>query len=747
MMKRILALLLALVMVFALVACGPSGTTESNPPADNTNPPETAAPVNDTLAADVYTQANFDQAAHDEESAEIYDKVFGEFNEYYAKALAEIDPDIRLGLMAVTEAKLLETGAVTPAIHNAGNYAISKTIPHTQPGVIWGMDGSWRGYKNLLITDHWLTPDERTELTSKWSELKGTGTWFDWAKQWAADKGYALQDSYTLAYTSDPQTWDALATYQASDGEPISLTTEPLLRYNSENVQEGGLAESYDVSEDGLTYTFHLRQGVKWVTYQGTEVGEVKADDFVAGMQHAADSQPALASLLAGVLDNLSEYLNGEITDFAEVGVKAVDDYTVEYTLAQPAPWFNTLVGYNILYPMSRSYYESQGGKFGADFNSSDTSYVYGSDAQHIAYCGPYLVSNYTRQNTITYTANPSYWDAANVQIKTITFRYDDGTDPTRTWDNLMDGTYNAGAGLGAENLEQAKKTAVPDDPDGKTYFEKYAYVSTAGTGSWMNWLNLDRYAYANYNDETQVRSSLTVTQADNARAAMQNQNFRLAFAFAFDRASWNAISRGEDLKNARLINSFVPGDLTSTTKEIKLDINGTETAFPAGTYYGEILQAQIDADEFPVKVWDPEGNDGAGSSFGFDGWYNPDTAAAYLDKAIEELAAEGIEISAENPIYLDYPHQDYSTSGAAMDQVLKNSVESALGGRVVINLVPCGSSDNQTYATYYGGTGYTANYDVYLAGNGWSPDYGDPQTYLDTMLDGGSMLVTLGLY
>ncbi len=746
-MKRILALLLALVMVFALAACGPSGTTESNPPADNTNPPETAAPVNDTLAADVYTQANFDQAAHDEESAEIYDKVFGEFNEYYAKALAEIDPDIRLGLMAVAEAKLLETGAVTPAIHNAGNYAISKTIPHTQPGVIWGMDGSWRGYKNLLITDHWLTPDERTELTSKWSELKGTGTWFDWAKQWAADKGYALQDSYTLAYTSDPQTWDALATYQASDGEPISLTTEPLLRYNSENVQEGGLAESYDVSEDGLTYTFHLRQGVKWVTYQGTEVGEVKADDFVAGMQHAADSQPALASLLAGVLDNLSEYLNGEITDFAEVGVRAVDDYTVEYTLAQPAPWFNTLVGYNILYPMSRSYYESQGGKFGADFNSSDTSYVYGSDAQHIAYCGPYLVSNYTRQNTITYTANPSYWDAANVQIKTITFRYDDGTDPTRTWDNLMDGTYNAGAGLGAENLEQAKKTAVPDDPDGKTYFEKYAYVSTAGTGSWMNWLNLDRYAYANYNDETQVRSSLTVTQADNARAAMQNQNFRLAFAFAFDRASWNAISRGEDLKNARLINSFVPGDLTSTTKEIKLDINGTETAFPAGTYYGEILQAQIDADEFPVKVWDPEGNDGAGSSFGFDGWYNPDTAAAYLDKAIEELAAEGIEISAENPIYLDYPHQDYSTSGAAMDQVLKNSVESALGGRVVINLVPCGSSDNQTYATYYGGTGYTANYDVYLAGNGWSPDYGDPQTYLDTMLDGGSMLVTLGLY
>ncbi len=726
--KKLLALVVAVVMCLALAA-----------PA--------FADDGDQLAADVYTQANFDQVAHDEESGQIYDEVFGEFNEYYATAKDEIDPDVRLGLMAIAEAKLLETGAVTPAIHNAGNYAISKIIPHTQPGVIWGMDGSYRGYKNLLITDQWLTPDVRTELTTKWGELRGTGTWLDWAKQWAADNGYTLQDSYTLAYTSDPQTWDALASYQASDGEPISMTVEPLLQYDTENVQQPALAESYEVSEDGLTYTFHLREGVKWVTYQGTEVAEVTADDFVAGLQHCADAQINLAGLLFGTIQNLEEYATGEITDFAEVGVKAVDDYTVEYTLAQPAPWFNTLVGYNILYPMNRGYYESQGGKFGEEFDASATDYLYGTDSQHIAYCGPYLVSNYTRQNTITYTANPSYWDADNVQIKTVTFRYDDGTDPTRTWDNLMDGTYNAGAGLGAENLEQAKNTEIPDDPDGATYFEKYAYVNSNGTGSWMNWLNLDRYAYANYNDETQVRSSLTVAQADAARTAMQNQNFRLAFAFAFDRASWNAISRGEDLKYARLINSFVPGNLTSTTKEITLDINGTETTFAAGTYYGEILQAQVDADEFPVQVWDPEGDNGAGSSFGFDGWYNPEEAAKYMDAAVEELAAEGIEISAENPIYLDYPDQDYSTSGAAMDQILKSSVEEALGGRVVINLVPCGSSDNQTYATYYGGTGYTANYDVYLAGNGWSPDYGDPQTYLDTMLDGGSMLVTLGLY
>ncbi len=748
-MKRILALLLALVMVFALCACGKTG--QGPGPAQNpTDAPvttEPAAEVDDRLAADVNTQDAVDEAAHYEISDTLYEQVFGEFRKYYEVALENYDQGERMGLMAVAEAKLLESGAVFPYENNAGNYAISKIIPHSVPSVDWGFDGDYRSYKGLLITDQYLEPSVRSELTAKWGELSGTGTWHDWAKQWAADNGYTLADSYTLAYTSgyEPTTWDTYSTNQTATGAPLSMTWEGLLAYDAENIQQPALAESYTVSEDGLTYTFKIKQGLKWVDYQGREVADVIADDWVAAVQHAADCGGTLSSVLAPVT-NLANYVSGEVTDFSQVGVKALDDYTLELTLDYASPWLITLTGYSALAPMSRSYYESQGGKFGADFDSSAADYNFGKDYQHIAYCGPYLVSNYTYQNTMTFTANPSYWDADNVQIKTVTFRYSDGSDPLFTWNNVMDGTFNGGCGLGSAALEQAKATAVPDDPDGKTYFDKYAYVVLEDNTSFLNWVNIHRYAYANFNDESVMRSAQTMDMAARADAAKLNQNFRLALAFARDRATVNAASVGEDLKYAALTNSYVPGSFVLSAAEFTIDINGTPTTFPAGTYYGEVLQAQIDADGFPIKVWDPAGNDGAGASYGFDGWYNPDAAAQYMDKAVEELAAEGIEVSAENPIHLDYVYRDYSTIGAAMDQAMKQSIESALGNRVVIDLVSAPDSDTASYASYYGDRGYCFNFD-FGGSSGWGPDYGDAQTYLDTMLPDGGMMQNVGIY
>ena len=199
-------------------------------------------------------------------------------------------------------------------------------------------------------------------------------------------------------------------------------------------------------------------------------------------------------------------------------------------------------------------------------------------------------------------------------------------------------------------------------------------------------------------------------------------------------------------MKYAALTNSYVPGSFVMSEKEFTIDINGTATKFPAGTYYGEILQAQINADGFPIKVWDPNGADGAGSSFGFDGWYNPDKAMEYLEAAIEELAAEGIEISEENPIYLDYVYSDYSTLGSAADNAYKQGIDATLGGKVIVNLVASGSDDNRSYAVYYNDFGYQANYDI-GGQTGWGPDYGDPQTYLDTVIPYGYMNVNMGLY
>ena len=761
MKKKWIALLLTATMVFTLAACGNKGTDAPGPtvevqePAETTAAEETAAEEtapaveiteDDRPVADVNTIDAFDTASYEAKSDEIYDQVLGEFYEAYQPALAEVDSNKRMGLMAVAEAKLLEAAMGVPMQNNTGGSGISKVIPRSVPTVTWGYDQTYRGYKNLLVVNERpLTPDERAEATALWSSKMGTGESYEALKQWAADKGLTLADNITFTYTATPTTWDTLGSAQATSGELISPTWDGLLVYDNENIQQPGLAESYEVSDDGLTYTFHIRKGVKWVTSQGTEVGEVKADDWVAGLQHSCDTKAGLADLIYGTVKGLREYGTGEVTDFSTVGVKALDDYTLEYTLEVNAPWFLTLVGYSALAPMSRDYYVSQGGKFGAEFDSAASDYLYGTDPEHIAYCGAYLISNYTYQNTVTYTANPTYWDKDNVQLKTITRRYNDGTDPLFVWNNFLDGTFYS-VTVSSTVRPLAEEVASEVDPE-LNYVEAYSYSSHESTTAIMNWNNVNRYAYSNiYNDASAMRSTKTVTDAQRTAAAMLNQNFRLALALSYDRYAYMSVLLGEADAYGQMTNSYVPGNFTVSSAEFTVDIAGEPTTFPAGTYYGEVLQAAITADGYPMKVWDPEGADGAGSSFSFDGWYNPEAAGEYLDKAVEELAAQGVVIDEEHPIYLDMPYSDYDTDGSAAQQAVKQSYESSLKGLVMINLVAAGDQDTELDANYNPTNGYMMNYDI-GGTTGWGPDYGDPQTFLDTMLPYGSECISWGLY
>ncbi len=762
--NKALALVLAAAMM-TVTACGngesggssdaastPSGSeseSSSEVSASESEPSDSGATeivVDNTPAAEVNTLENFDAANYGPESDEVYDLILGDFYALYQEALAEVDPSARMGKMAVAEAKFLEAGLGVPMQNNTGGSGISKVIPRSVPTVTWGFDQTYRGYKNLLVVNERpLTPDERAEATSLWSSKVGTGEAWQALVDWATEKELTLNDNITLTYSTTPQTWDTLGTAQAASGEVISPTWDGLLTYDNENIQQPGLAESYEVSEDGLTYTFHIRKGVKWVTSQGTEVGEVKADDWVAGLQHACDTKAGLADLIYGTVKNLKQYGTGEISDFSQVGVKALDDYTLEYTLETNAPWFLTLTGYSALAPLSRDYYTSQGGKFGTEFDSADSGYLYGTDPEHIAYCGPYLISNYTYQNTISYAANPAYWDAENVHNKTITRRYADGTDPLFGWNNFLDGTFYS-VTVSSAVRPLAEQQASEIDPE-KNYVEAYSYSSHESTTAIMNWTNVNRYAHSNlYNDASAMVSKKTVTDAQRTKAAMRNQNFRMALALSYDRFAYMSVIYGEENAYGQMTNSYVPGNFVTATKEFTVDIAGTATTFPAGTQYGEVLQAAITADGYPMKVWDPTGADGAGSSFSFDGWYNPEAAGEYLAKAVEELAAEGIEISAENPIYLDMSYDDFDTTVSAAQNAVKQSYDAAFGGMVIVNLVAKGDSDTGSDAAYNPTAGYMMNYD--LGGlTGWGPDYGDAQTYLDTVIPNGYECIAWGIY
>ena len=669
-------------------------------------------------------------------SEELYNSELGEFYSLYSDAKEETNVSKRYAMMALAEGKLMESAVMLPTKTSGGDYRLSRMAPHTTDYSLWGTD-EYRIHQALIATD-FIKAEDIAALREKWAELKGTGTYEAEAKKYLEEKGYTLKDEYNYRYTADPATWDILASSRATESRPLVNTFDGLMEYDSEGVQQPALAESYEVSEDGLTYTFHLRQGLEWVDSQGRKVADLTADDFVAGMQHMMDAQGGLEYLIEGVIKNASQYISGEVTDFAEVGVKAVDDYTVEYTLEEPCTYFNTMLSYSIFAPMSRAFYESEGGKFGAEYDSSASDYLYGKGPDSIAYCGPYVVTNATEKNTIVFKANESYWNKDNINIKTMNWLYDDASDVTKWYNDAKSGTVDWIALSPSTTV-----TAKNDD-----LFDTYAYVSDTDASSFMNFYNLNREAYANVNDNTTGASTKSEEEQARTAAAMKNVHFRRALSFGLDRASYNAQVSGEELKTNSLRNCYVPGNFVSLEEDTTVSINGTDTTFPAGTYFGAIEQAQIDADGVAIKVWDPDGNDGAGSSDGFDGWYNVDNAVAELDTAIEELSADGITIDEENPIYIDMPYPSSLEAYSNQANAYKQSIEASLGGKVIVNLVDCVTSDGQYYAGYYTDYGYEANYDVYDV-SGWSPDFGDPSTYLDTFLPdyAGYMAKCIGIY
>ena len=734
-MKKIMALLLALTLVASMAACGNSNSTATTAaPATEASteaPAETEAPAVDVEAAPELT------GDYDTDSTALYNYVLGDFYEKYAAASEMNDASEAWANMAIAEAKLLEAGVMLPVSTQGGRFAISRVVPHTAvTPVSYGND--YERFHYAIVTNEFITAADRQVIDENYAQLKGTGTYREWVTDYLLNQGYTLSDEYDIGYTSDPKTWDYFNTSRAADSEAITYSVEMLMYYDGEGVQQPGLAESYTVSDDGLTYTFKLREGLIWTDSQGRKVADVTADDFVAGFQHMMDAQGGLEFLIDGKVVGAHEYIAGETYDMSTVGVKALDDYTVEYTLEAPCRYFLTMLGYNPFAPMSRSYYESQGGKFGEDYDNSAADYTYGTSPDTIAYCGPYLVTNATAENTIVYQLNENYWNAENVTAKSLVMRFNDGTDVTKGYNDAKDDVID-GVNLVTATVELAKADGLFDD---------YAYVSDTNATSYMSFWNINRAVFANVADDTTCVSGKTDDQKAVTAAAMLNHNFRVALNLSWDRATYNGQKVGEDVKLNSLRNSYTPGNFVTLTEDVTVDINGTATTFPAGTNYGAIMQAQMDADEFPVTVYDASANSGLGSSDGFDGWYNPTAAKEYLAKAIEELAAQGVEVSKENPVTIDYPvftgSETYKNAGMAM----KKSLEDALDGYVVVNIIECATAQDWYDCGYYTDYGNEANYDTYDL-SGWGPDYGDPSSYLDTFLPdyAGYMVKCIGIF
>jgi len=188
-----------------------------------------------------------------------------------------------------------------------------------------------------------------------------------------------------------------------SDGnlfDVLGSVSEGLVRLDENDNPQPGLAESYTVSDDGLTYTFTLRDGLKWSN------GEpLTAKDFeYSWITEISDLENnGYASVIAPFLKNGEAYANGEC-DASEVGVKATDDKTLVVTLNAPAPFFDRLTALSCLYPLNEEFYTSMGDK-------------YATSADTLLYCGPFKATSMDVSVGVTMEKNPDYWDAENVKL------------------------------------------------------------------------------------------------------------------------------------------------------------------------------------------------------------------------------------------------------------------------------------------------------------------------------------------
>ena len=280
--------------------------------------------------------------------------------------------------------------------------------------------------------------------------------------------------TYSSTFGADPTTFNYLLDYAGDNTAIVTNLVDGLLENDNYGNLIPALAEDWSVSKDGLTYTYKLRQDAKWYTADGEEYAPLKAQDFVTGIKYAADNKGQALDLIQNSIKGLDDYVTGANTDFSNVGVKAIDDYTVQYTLTRPEPFWNSKTTNSILFPVNEEFLASKGKDFGTLKPDS------------ILYSGPYLLKDFTSKSSIEYVKNPHYYDQEKVTIEKVKLAYFDGSDQDLTIRNFESGAYSsAGVYPNSSNFAKTKEK----------YKDNIVYSLQDAT-SWYYNFNVNRGAY-----------------------------------------------------------------------------------------------------------------------------------------------------------------------------------------------------------------------------------------------------------
>lgn len=481
--------------------------------------------------------------------------------------------------------------------------------------------------------------------------------------------------TYKYVYSTDPDTLNYLTTNRSTTSDITTNLVDGLF----ENDQYGNLipalAEDWSVSKDGLTYTYKLRKDAKWYDSEGNEYADVTAKDFVTSLKYVADKKSDALYLVQNSVKGLDDYVNGKTKDFSTVGVKAVDDHTLQYTLNQPESFWNSKLTTSTMMPVNAKFLESAGKDFGSVKPTG------------ILYNGPYIMKSFTSKSQIELDKNPNYYDKKNVHIDTVKLTYFDGSDQDYLARNFSDGNLTSARLFPTSSTystiqKKFKDNIIYSQQDATVY---YAYFN----------VNRQNYGHTSKKSDEQKNSTKT---------ALQNKDFRQALNFALDRTSYSAQSNGKEAATKTLRSLLVPPTFVQA--------NGKD--------FGTLVEQKLAT----------AGDEWKGVSFADaqDSLHNTDKAKAEFEKAKAALQSQGVQF----PIHIDYVVDQSSNSIVQQADSMKNSIETALGKDNVVIDVQKLSTDDADNATYFAQSPEQKDFDLDIGG--WGPDFQDPSTYLDIL-------------
>ena len=482
-------------------------------------------------------------------------------------------------------------------------------------------------------------------------------------------------NTFSYVYETDPDNLNYLTTGKAATANITSNVIDGLMENDRYGNFVPSMAEDWSVSQDGLTYTYTIRKDAKWYTSEGEEYAAVKAQDFVTGLKYAADNKSEALYLVQDSIKGLDAYVKGEVKDFSEVGIKAIDDQTVQYTLNKPESFWNSKTTMGVLAPVNEEFLTSKG----SDFAKA-------TDPSSILYNGPFLLKSLVAKSSVEFEKNPNYWDKDNVHIDKVKLSFWDGQDNNKLAETFKDGGFS---------MARLFPTSA-SYPELEKEFKDNIVYTPQDSSTYLIGTNIDRQSY-------KYTSKTTDEQKTSTKKALLNKDFRQALAFGFDRTAYASQVNGESGATKLLRNLFVPPTFVQAD----------------GKNFGELVKEKLVTygDEWKdVNLDDAQ-----------DGLYSPEKAKAEFAKAKTALQAEGVQF----PIHLDMPVDQTSTTKVQRVQSLKQSLEATLGADNVVVDVQQLQKDEVLNVTYFAESAAGEDWD--LSDNvGWSPDYIDPSTYLD---------------